>query len=45
MDYGGVNGTTEALNLLENFWPRITREIQNLTSVNIYFILIIKRLL
>jgi len=32
MDYGGVNGTTEALNLLENFWPRITREIQNLTS-------------
>lgn len=30
MDYNG--SSSEALTLLENFWPRITREIQNLTS-------------
>jgi len=33
MDYG-TGASSEAINLLENFWPRVTDEIQNLTSVS-----------
>jgi hypothetical protein len=29
----GTTASTEAISMLENFWPRITDEIQNLTSV------------
>jgi histone H3/H4 len=34
MDYGSIPAgvSNEAIALLENFWPRITNEIQNLTS-------------
>ena len=31
--YSGVS--QEAINLLENFWPRVTGEIQQLTSVSL----------
>ena len=36
MDYG-TGASSEAINLLENFWPRVTYEIQNLTSVSFFF--------
>ena len=38
MDYGNSGASSEAISLLENFWPRVTDEIQNLTSVNLNFI-------
>jgi len=36
MDYGSIPAgvSNEAIALLENFWPRITNEIQNLTSAD-----------
>lgn len=33
MDYVNSGASSEAISLLENFWPRVTDEIQNLTSV------------
>jgi hypothetical protein len=33
MEYGNSGASTEALNLLENFWPRVTNEIENLATV------------
>jgi hypothetical protein len=37
MDLQGMHGnSSEAISLLENFWPKVTKDIQNLTSVNNY---------
>lgn len=33
MDYT-AGASSEAIGLMENFWPRITREIHNLSSVS-----------
>ena len=41
MDYGNSGASTEAINILDNFWPRVTNEIQNLGSVSLFFFLII----
>lgn len=32
MDYAAMGASSEAINLLESFWPRTTRDVQNLTS-------------
>lgn len=32
MDYGNSGASNEAINILQNFWPRITSEIENLGS-------------
>lgn len=42
MEYDGLRGaSSEAIGLLEGFWPRIMREIQNFQPVIILFLLIL----
>ena len=36
MDYGNSGASTEAINILDNFWPRVTNDIQNLGSVSLF---------
>jgi hypothetical protein len=34
IEFKNGGASAEAIDLLENFWPRVTKEIQGLTSVS-----------